>query len=399
MDESRSYPLMGQLYCHEHDRSGLGSTMRRGLLKTMWCLGLLAMMGASGCMSYPRPVMRPYWDSGIYDGWNLAIALNSDSWTPLHTAALYGRHDQIKVLLDSGGNVNARIGAVKEWHRDISMTNQFAGFTPLHCSMLQGSHEVVRLLLTHGADVNATNVLGYTPLYYAAHEGHARLVRGLLDGGAVVDSQNCKGQTPLMQGIDHDQVFCVLLSRGADISLRDNTRATVLHYAAGRGSLRTVRTLVARGADVNASTSCGVRPLHCAVESSIDKTRYLLDHGADVNAVVREHQDVGFMPGFTALHFAMRSGRSDIVALLLKRGAKTDVSIVGIDPIDREMVENWTPLHFATELTNPDIAKLLLQAGADVNAKDNMGHTPLYYATRQNHEKLVSLLLRYGAKQ
>ena len=92
------------------------------------------------------------------------------------------------------------------------------------------------------------------------------------------------------------------------------------------------------------------------------KLRTLLTRGADVNARDRH--------GFSALMKAALYGHTGIVEMLMERGADLNASD-----------ENgWTPLMSAASGGNPDIVELLLRKGADVNAKDRFGNTALFVA-------------------
>jgi ankyrin repeat protein len=70
---------------------------------------------------------------------------------PLYHAALHSRSaDVVKVLLESGADVNAKTG-------NLGMTALFATY----------EIDIARLLLQHGADINARNVRGETVLKHA----------------------------------------------------------------------------------------------------------------------------------------------------------------------------------------------------------------------------------------
>jgi ankyrin repeat protein len=82
-----------------------------------------------------------------------------------------------------------------------------------------------------------------------------------------------------------------------------------------------VRLLLARGARVDAASANGMRvmPLHSAAAShSVPIARLLLDAGAPVNA----RQGAGDL-GFTPLMEAAFNGQTEMVDLLLERGADT----------------------------------------------------------------------------
>lgn len=106
--------------------------------------------------------------------------------------------------------------------------------------------------------------------------------------------------------------------------------------------------------------------------------RFLLDHGADVNA------DEG---GRTALYFAAQGGDAAIVGMLLKHDAA----------VDGKGTHVQTALMAAAEGGHRAIVQTLLQHGADIDAQDVAGWTPIVYAARQGNETCVRQLLGRGA--
>mmetsp|Transcript_7922 Transcript_7922/g.13713 ORF Transcript_7922/g.13713 Transcript_7922/m.13713 type:complete len:181 (+) Transcript_7922:151-693(+) len=59
--------------------------------------------------------------------------------------------------------------------------------------------------------------------------------------------------------------------------------------------------------------------------------------------------------------------------------------------------DGWTPLHQAAFSGHVDIIAALLKAGAKINAKCNDGDTPLHYASAQGNLKCIKPLVDGGA--
>lgn len=106
-------------------------------------------------------------------------------------------------------------------------------------------------------------------------------------------------------------------------------KLTLMHLAAESGSVDMLEFVRAQGLDVNAKSSeMGVTPLLIAcAKSYTDAVKYLLEHGADVNAsfafpeedVPDEMQKVAKAPGFgSPLMFATIYDNKEIIQLLLK---------------------------------------------------------------------------------
>lgn len=87
---------------------------------------------------------------------------------------------------------------------------------------------------------------------------------------------------------------------------------------AGNGNSRTVRELIARGANPNyPDEELGDRPLHrAAMEGHTETARALIELGADVNAA----DNLGTRP----LHWAADGGHMDTLRLLIEKGAQVN---------------------------------------------------------------------------
>ena len=161
----------------------------------------------------------------------------------------------------------------------------------------------------------------------------------------------------------------------------ENPDATPLYYAVLCGIRCLVERLVSSCSEgVISSGGLQGSPLQVALfRRQIDIAMFLLQHGADVNA----------MPEQTAapLHVASESGRLDIVQLLIEQRA--DVNLPTRD--------GETPLFLASMSGELEVVRLLLQSGADVTHCDNSGQSPVYIASQNGHLEAVRLLLDSGA--
>jgi len=152
-----------------------------------------------------------------------------------------------------------------------------------------------------------------------------------------------------------------LLEKGADVNAKGDIgtniffhEATALMWASAKGQTDTIKLLLDKGADINAENFIGSTALMWAAgHGDTNVVQLLLDKGADINA------KGGFLGG-TALTHAVYNGQTDMVKFLLDRGAKN----------------NGDALTAAAQQGQTDIVKLLLDKGADINVKDN-GRTAL----------------------
>ena len=102
------------------------------------------------------------------------------------------------------------------------------GMTPLMEAASGGFVDVGRVLLDKNADVNAPPVPSSrdTALTIAADKGHYRFVELLLSRGAQVDVRNKKGNSSLWLAANggHLDVVQLLHHAGADIDSQDNRK-------------------------------------------------------------------------------------------------------------------------------------------------------------------------------
>lgn len=120
-----------------------------------------------------------------------------------------------------------------------------------------------------------------------------------------------------------------------------------------------------------------------------------------------------FPIGYTALHEAAASGRTELANLLLESGANPNVGTKsGLTPLSMAVLYNHVDVvkrllaHGADthgELSRAvmrdyrDIVQLLLASGVEIDAHGWSSRTALHWAALKGYSELVQLLLRYGA--
>jgi ankyrin repeat protein len=172
------------------------------------------------------------------------------------------------------------------------------------------------------------------------------LLLTVLMAGAAADS-------PVADAAQRGDVDAVrsLLQRGADVNAAQGDGMSALHWAAKNGAVEMARILIYAGASPSAITRLGeYTPLLLAAESGQSAVlSTLLEGGSDVHASTST--------GASALHLAAAAGRADAVAMLLQYGADVD---------RRESANAQTPLMWATAGNRLEAVAALLEAGADV---------------------------------
>jgi ankyrin repeat protein len=114
---------------------------------------------------------------------------------------------------------------------------------------------------------------------------------------------------------------------------------------------------------------------------------YLLDHGAQVNAV----QQQGLDQGLTALHRAAFFDSAEIVELLIARGANVNAK----HGTRANGTGGATPLLYASTNGSLNAIPVLLKHGADAAAGSVAGEVPLGNATRYKHPEAAQLIRNY----
>jgi ankyrin repeat protein/beta-lactamase regulating signal transducer with metallopeptidase domain len=178
-----------------------------------------------------------------------------------------------------------------------------------------------------------------------------------------------------------------LLSKGAGVNAKDKKGRTSLHWATWHGRREAAQVLIAKGANVNEADASGQTPLHIAANFGTKFVpELLLAKGAYISA-----RDIA---GNTPLHAAADGPdvNQDLLELMFAKGA--DVKATN--------EAGQTPLHRVSMIRRQDkrlelTAEVLLTHGAEVDAKDKSGNTPFHFAVENGHRKLIELLLAKGA--
>jgi ankyrin repeat protein len=150
----------------------------------------------------------------------------------LLTAAREGSARAVDALLAAGAKPDVR--------------NAF-GDSPLLMAALHGRLEIARKLVAKGAPIDPP---GWTPLIYAATGGHDEMVAFLLEKGARIDATSPNGTSALMMAVREDKfsTAMLLISRGADVNLRNEAGATALAWAERSGDRELIERLKRAGA-------------------------------------------------------------------------------------------------------------------------------------------------------
>lgn len=331
--------------------------------------------------------------------------------TALMWAAAEGHADAVSTLLKAGAELNARskapAGAAmtmgdSTYRRSVARIDVF---TPFMFAVRAGRIGAARVLVAAGADPNETLPDGTSALVVAIHNAQYDMASFLLDRGADPNAAK-QGWTPVHQLIrtrnlnigffPHPEALSqttgielakTLIAKGADVNARMtrgitdgyrnfwNQRGVTPFLLAAKGAdLEMLKVLAASGADPHLANASGTTPLMAASgvemfnpnedsgtnEEAVEAVKFILTLDADVNKANSQ--------GEAPLHGAAWRGANEIIRLLVDKGARLDAkSKVGSTPLmiangEEERVANINVRPWTVEF----LVKLMQERGIPI---------------------------------
>ncbi len=176
--------------------------------------------------------------------------------TPLFGAAMAGRADMIRVLLDAGANP--------------ATTSTFGrmDMTPLEAATMGKHAEAVGLLNEVGARLDMSGIGGVISeqaMVTAIQDSDIDGVQSMLDAGVSVNGLLVSNTTPLSLAAGYargrlprqEEMVSFLIRVGADVNLRNADGSTAFMHAARRGGTKIMSLLLDAGADPDARDADG----------------------------------------------------------------------------------------------------------------------------------------------
>ncbi|KAK8583192.1 hypothetical protein V6N13_021904 [Hibiscus sabdariffa] len=227
----------------------------------------------------------------------------------LKSAAVAGKADLVRSLIDHGGDVN---------HKDSN------GRSLVSLAAEAGHLDVVNVLISSGCEID--NSIDHV-FHYAAAIDNVDLMDALFR--AYKNSVNFNSRSPIHISAIHGyiQVVRFCLSVGASPDVLDINKCTPLHLAAKGdvlnraarvGDVNGIKSCIGEGANVNGKDQNGWTPLHrAAFKGKLESVRVLLGYGVEVNVVDNN--------GYTPLHCVAEAGHVEVALLLIGHGAKANL--------------------------------------------------------------------------
>jgi ankyrin repeat protein len=254
--------------------------------------------------------------------------------TALIQASLFGNTYAAMLLLDSNADVNL---------------SDNSGTTALMTAAMLGQTDYAKMLIAYGADINIKSSDGSNALFLAAMNGHTPIVQTLLERGARPDSLDTDGTRALVitaRDEIADSINKKLYSGyNKDFSFSDNITARIA--TRDDGALEAVN---------------------------------ISDHKGPIDDIIAGSDRA------TAFIKAFRSGHVAVVKIFLKKNTR----------IDPTRTMKYTDLMVASMNGHTDIVRMLLERGANPGLKDSQGKTAIDYARNSDVRSLIEGSLRNG---
>ena len=221
----------------------------------------------------------------------------------------------------------------------------------------------------------------------------------------VINESDSRGMTALNLACyeNGEQQVSLLLAMGANPNISNVEGDKPIHYAARRGNVANLRSLLAQNTImVNPVNHGGLTPLHCAINKSQHAVAKILIENplimpnqksgkvfkiSDLSELTPLmlavfHNDVAMVKllvanpdvklneceakfNFTSLHVAVAGGRAEVIDVLLQQSSRFDINAISNETEDNYPM-GMTALCYAVNNDKFEMAGKLLQAGAEI---------------------------------
>ena len=135
---------------------------------------------------------------------------------------------------------------------------------PLWVAAVENHLDVVKLLVESGANVNATSDTHSTPVRSACYDNNLSVVKYLVGHGGDINMPNVHGGTCLMNGVRSAALTQYLLEVGAAVNHQDKNGFTALTGAIAENEIESVKLLLDNKAAINMTNIHGDNAIRIA---------------------------------------------------------------------------------------------------------------------------------------
>ncbi|XP_048251521.1 serine/threonine-protein phosphatase 6 regulatory ankyrin repeat subunit A-like [Haliotis rufescens] len=307
-------------------------------------------------------------DTLFNTGGDLSV-VDTDKNTLLHFASKGGNQAIVEHLLSSG-------------MFDINAVNRDRR-TPLLEAAFSGHADICQHLIVVGADVHRQDYDGNDVVLVAAQTRNLQLAECVLSVKKRVDFvQDKHGKTAAMFAAESgDADMFTLMSKGCDLSVKDDEKNSILHFACTGGNVDIVESIFAQNkANFNGRNISQETPvIRAALNGHKAVFDLLVSKGCDLT-VTDEYGD-------NILHVACDGGNAQIVEYLVSHNI---VDINSADYVDR------TPVMLAVLKGHKAVFDLLVRKGCDLTVEDVFGNNILHVACDGGNVQIVEYIVSHN---
>lgn len=232
-------------------------------------------------------------------------------------------------------------------------------------------------VLFWGAGVDRANSYGETELYVAVKKQDIGRVKELLAAGANVNEPRTKviggASTPFEKAIlsNNYELFLLLAEKEANITKPNKDGNMPIHLASEPTvtEFRIVKYLLDHGADINARNKADRQPIHIAVSSAFDfkskqkvynpnLVKFLIEHGADIESPAKFY---GGERIYTPLALAVMKSNYLVVKRLVELGADLKPNGLDVLKLAKDSRKNLARINNETSINSVEQLDMIIE--------------------------------------
>lgn len=247
------------------------------------------------------------------------------------------------------------------------------GCTILIIAMRYSKRKVIKLLLDSGADINfVVPEYNWTALRMALKYQNEKTVKMVLDNDKIHDElfelPDSHGFRPIHHLMCRENkelssdILDIFISRGINLESETDNRARPIHYACRNRSNQDICKLIDLKVNINVICDEEWHPLHflCNRDDTLESLKHVMTKYPETNLELKTQYDE------TILHHACKLGSHSMIEYLVGIGCN----------IEAKNYEDWRPIHIACMSQTLDTIRFLIESGVDVLVKTNKGVKP-----------------------